>query len=302
VKSKKLPLEKIRKLSWGEYFRLWKQTVIEFASENSLFHGAALSYYTVFALVPIIYLSIVSFGKIIGQKTMVKIISGVLKDQVGIKDVQGIIDFLNQIDFEKSNVLLQTVGIFVLLISATAMLASLKRSINEFYDIVRVIKDKKKKILANLLDKLLHVGLLMFFGLVIVLVYFSETFMISFGDRLFSGVEFVHHFATFCIQNLAPLLTNFIIFYFIFRFLHDAIVPRKIAMGGALVTTVLLYLGQLLIKYYLLHYFFAKDAGIAGTLLILLTWVYYTSQIIFFGAKFTMLYANMVGCPLQVKA
>ena len=302
MKSKKLPLEKIRKLSWREYFRLWKQTVIEFASENSLFHGAALSYYTVFALVPIIYLSIVSFGKIIGQKTMVKIISGVLKDQVGIKDVQGIIDFLNQIDFEKSNVLLQTVGIFVLLISATAMLASLKRSINEFYDIVRVIKDKKKKILANLLDKLIHVGLLMFFGLVIVVVYFSETFMISFGDRLFSGVEFVHHFATFCIQNLAPLLTNFIIFYFIFRFLHDAIVPRKIAMGGALVTTVLLYLGQLLIKYYLLHYFFAKDAGIAGTLLILLTWVYYTSQIIFFGAKFTMLYAKMVGCPLQVKA
>ncbi len=302
MKSKKLPSEKVRQLNWKEYFQLWKQTIIEFISENSLFHGAALSYYTVFALVPIIYLSIVSFGKIIGQKTMVKIITGVLKDQVGIKDVGGIIDFLNQIDFEKSNVLLQTVGIFVLLISATAMLASLKQSINEFYDIVRVIKDKKKKILANLLDKLLHIGLLMFFGLVIVVVYFSETFMISFGDRLFSGVEFVHHFATFCIQNLAPLLTNFIIFYFIFRFLHDAIVPRKIAMGGALVTTVLLYLGQLLIKYYLLHYFFAKDAGIAGTLLILLTWVYYTSQIIFFGAKFTMLYAKMVGCPLQVKA
>jgi len=302
MKSKKLPLEKVRQLNWKEYFQLWKQTIIEFTSENSLFHGAALSYYTVFALVPIIYLSIVSFGKIIGQKTMVKIITGVLKDQVGIKDVGGIIDFLNQIDFEKSNVVLQTIGIFVLLISATAMLASLKQSINDFFDIERVIQNKKKKILANLLDKLIHIGLLMFFGLVIVIVYFTQTFMVSFGDRLFNGVQFVHQIATFCIQNLAPLLTNFIIFYFIFRFLHDAIVPRKIAMGGALVTTLLLYLGQLLIKYYLLHYFFAKDAGIAGTLLILLTWVYYTSQIIFFGAKFTMLYAKMVGCPLQVRA
>ena len=176
--SKKLPLEKIRKLSWGEYFRLWKQTVIEFASENSLFHGAALSYYTVFALVPIIYLSIVSFGKIIGQKTMVKIISGVLKDQVGIKDVQGIIDFLNQIDFEKSNVLLQTVGIIVLLVSATAMLASLKHSINDFFDIERVIEDKKKKIVQGLLDKLMHAGLLMVFGLIIVIIYFTQTFMV----------------------------------------------------------------------------------------------------------------------------
>lgn len=301
MKSKKLPLEKIRKLSWGEYFRLWKQTVIEFASENSLFHGAALSYYTVFALVPIIYLSIVSFGKIIGQKTMVKIISGVLKDQVGIKDVQGIIDFLNQIDFEKSNVLLQTVGIIVLLVSATAMLASLKQSVNDFFDVERVIQSKKKRFVAAVIDKLVHVGLLMTFGLIIVIVYFTETFMVSFGDRLFVGVEFIHYLATFCIQNLAPLLTNFLIFYFIFRFLNDAIVPRKIAMGGALVTTFLLYIGQLLIKYYLLHYFFAKDAGIAGTLLILLTWVYYTSQIIFFGAKFTMIYAKMVGQPLQVK-
>jgi len=301
MKLKKLPLEKVRKLNWKEFFQLWKQTVIEFASENSLFHGAALSYYTIFALVPIIYLSIVSFGQFIGQKTMVKIITGVLRDQVGIKDVGGIIDFLNQIDFEKSNVLLQTIGVFVLLISATAMLASLKQSINDFYDIEKVINDKKKKILANLLDKLIHTGLLMFFGLVIVVVYFTQTFMVSFGDKLFGGVELIHQVATFSIQNLAPLLTNFIIFYFIFRFLNDAIVPRKVAAGGALVTTVLLYLGQLLIKYYLLHYFFAKDAGIAGTLLILLTWVYYTSQIIFFGAKFTMIYAKMVGQPLQVK-
>ena len=177
MKSKKLPLEKVRQLNWKEYFQLWKQTIIEFTSENSLFHGAALSYYTVFALVPIIYLSIVSFGKIIGQKTMVKIITGVLKDQVGIKDVGGIIDFLNQIDFEKSNVVLQTIGIFVLLISATAMLASLKQSINDFFDIERVIQNKKKKILANLLDKLIHIGLLMIFGLIIVIVYFTETFM-----------------------------------------------------------------------------------------------------------------------------
>ena len=49
MKSKKLPSEKVRQLNWKEYFQLWKQTIIEFTSENSLFHGAALSYYTVFA-------------------------------------------------------------------------------------------------------------------------------------------------------------------------------------------------------------------------------------------------------------
>jgi membrane protein len=60
-------------------------------------------------------------------------------------------------------------------------------------------------------------------------------------------------------------------------------------------------LGQLLIKFYLLHYFFAKDAGIAGTILILLTWVYYTSQIIFLGAKFTAVFAKVSGSEIKVK-
>ena len=75
----------------------------------------------------------------------------------------------------------------------------------------------------------------------------------------------------------------------------------KLAAAGALITASLLYIGQLLIKYYLTHYFFARDTGIAGTLLVLLTWVYYTSQIIFFGAKFIAVYAKISGKPIKVK-
>ena len=83
--------------------------------------------------------------------------------------------------------------------------------------------------------------------------------------------------------------------------MSDGIVLHRLALAGSIVTSTLLYLGQLGIKYYLTHYFFAKDAGIAGTILILLAWVYYTSQIIFFGAKFTAVYAKILGRPIQVK-
>ena len=299
--SKKFLSPKIRNLTWKEVFHLFKHTCIEFASEKSLFHGAALSYYTIFALVPILYLSIVSFGQFLGQDKMLEIISNVLTDQVGIKDVKGIIDFLHEINFHKKNVVLQGVGIFVLLISSTAILSSLKHSINEFYDVELVHETNKKLILATVIDKLVHVVLLMVFGLIIILAYFVQIILLSFGDHLFHSLHEFHSIFEFLTMHILPLFTNIVIFYFIFKYISDALVPVKYALAGSLVTSILLYLGQLLIKYYITHYFFAKDTGIAGTLLILLTWVYYTSQLIFFGAKFIAVYAKIIGKPLVVK-
>jgi membrane protein len=293
--------KKIRTLSWKEVGQLFKQTITEFASENSLFHGAALSYYTIFALVPILYLSIVSFGQIIGQQKMLAIIASVLQEQVGIKDIQGILDFLNEINFHKSNFGLQLVGIIVLLISSTAILSSLKNSINDFYDIEKVHDSKRKMILATVIDKLIHLGLLMFFGFLIIVTYFAEIILLSFGDLFFDHLNYIHFLFDFLTQHFIPILTNFTIFFFLFKYVSDGLVNAKLAAAGALVTATLLYIGQLLIKYYLTHYFFARDTGIAGTLLVLLTWVYYTSQIIFFGAKFIAVYAKISGKPIEVK-
>ena len=299
--SKKSTSNKIQKLSWSECFNLFKKTVVEFASENSLFHGAALSYYTIFALVPILYLSIVSFGAFIGKLRMQSIISEVLTKQIGIKDVKGIMSFLNEIDFHKSNFVLQLIGVIVLLISSTAILSSLKHSINDFYDIQLIHSSKKKMIFSNLKDRLVHVLLLMFFGLIIIITYFAQILLLSFGDKLFNNLQGLLQFYSFITQNIIPLATNIVIFYCVLKFLSDGIVLHRLALAGSIVTSTLLYLGQLGIKFYLTHYFFAKDAGIAGTILILLAWVYYTSQIIFFGAKFTAVYAKILGRPIQVK-
>ncbi len=299
--SKKSISEHIRHLTWKEVGRLFKQTVVEFGSEKSFFHGAALSYYTIFALVPILYLSIVSFGAFIGQDKMQSIISAMLTEHIGIKDVKGIMTFLHEINFHKSNFALQVIGVIVLLISSTAILSSLQHSINEFYDIELIHESNKKMIVSTLRDRLIHVLLLMFFGLVVIITYFAQIVLLSFGDKIFSGLHALHDFFEILTQHFIPFITNVIIFYFILKYVSDGIVLKRLALAGSIVTSTLLYLGQLGIKYYLTHYFFAKDAGIAGTILILLAWVYYTSQIIFFGAKFTAVYSKILGRPIEVK-
>ncbi len=231
---------------------------------------------------------------------MVQIISNFLNENIGIEDVSGIIDFLNHVNFEKSNPIMQTVVIITLLISSTALFNSLKVSINEFFNIEKTHATNKKAILSNLLTRLTSLGLLMFFGLVVILTYFFQTIVISFGTKIFSDLStFETIIMTFAQHSLA-ILSNVLIFTFIFKYLHDAVVPWKLALAGSIFTSILLYLGQLLIKYYLTNYFFARDAGLAGTILIILTWMYYSSQIIFLGAKFTAVYAKKIGKPLQV--
>jgi membrane protein len=97
------------------------------------------------------------------------------------------------------------------------------------------------------------------------------------------------------------ILSNIIIFSFIFKYLNDGLVVWKVAIRGATITAILLYFGQLLIKYYLGNYFFAADGGIAGSILVILAWMYYSSQIIFFGARYTAVYADKIGVPIVTR-
>ena len=290
----------IRYLSLKEMYELLRETFISFFKEKTFLHSAALSYYTVFTLVPILYLSIVTFGKVIGQKTMVKIISEFLQENIGIQDVSGIIDYLNQINFEKTNIYMQVIGGITLLISSSALFTSLQYSINEFFDIEKKFESRRKMIYAHLGSRLTSIMLLAFFGLVVIVTYFFQTILISFGTKLFSDLSTVQWAFFVVAQHSLALFSHILIFWLIFKYLHHARVPWKMALAGSIFTSVLLYIGQLLIKYYITHYFFARDTGIAGSILVILVWMYYTSQIIFLGAKFIAVYANRTGRPLQI--
>ena len=300
--KKKLSLKKgIRHLTWAEVGKLVKTTFSEFFQEKSFLHGAALSYYTIFALVPLLYLAFATFGKVVGNVKMVEIIGKLLKEQVGIQDVSGILSFLNGVDMEKGSFFLNVIGIFALLLSSTALLASLRGSINDFFDIEPVFHSHKKMIIWHLVSRLVSISLLTTIGIVVIVIYFAQTFLLSFGTHLFEGRELIHGFVLSTIEHGLSIFSSVIIILFIFKFLHDGVVKWSLAFAGALVTGLMLYFGQLLIKYYLGNYFFAKDGGIAGTMLVLLTWMYYSSQIIFLGAKFTAVYASMTGQKIVLR-
>ena len=300
--SKKSKSKKgFRRLSWTEWIEVLKQTFSGFIFEKGLFHGAALSYYTIFAMVPIIYLSIMTFGSFIGQQTMIDIISKLLREQVGIQDVSGIITFLQTINFEKGNFFLQVIGIITLLLSSSAILNELRSSINTFFEIQKTYDSKRKQLISNLLSKLLSVGLLALIASIVVITYFSQIILFSFSQKLFGGMLGFEKFMIVLLKFGISIVSNMLIFVFVFKYLHDGKVNWGKAWMGSFFTAILLYFGQVLIQYYLTHFFFAKDGGIAGVFLVILAYVYYSSQMIFIGAKFTSVYSNMTGFPIKVR-
>jgi membrane protein len=280
-------------------FQLTKKTIQEFFKEKSFLHGAALAYYAIFALVPLLYLCVNYVGMIFGNKFMIEIITEVLKEYIGIEDVSGILTFLDGVNFEKSSFILNSIGIIALLFSSTALLNSLRSSINDFYDIEPEYHSSKRMILMTVVTKLISIVFLTAIGLVVIIFYFAETIFMSMSSDWLSGFQTIQWLFESFLHHAISIGSNIVIFMFMFKFLNDGIIKWRLSFYGAIFTSGLLYLGQMMINYYISNYFFGSSAGLAGTLLVILLWMYYSSQIIFLGAKFTKVLGEMLDMPIR---
>ena len=291
--------QKNNKRPWYAILGVFKDSIIGYFSEGAFCHGAALAYYTLFSFVPIVYLSTSIFGRVVGKENMQSIIIDLLQNQIGISDTKGLIDFLNSVNFDKPSLFLEIVSIGILLYGCSAFLVSLKRSINEFFDISKKKRHEENIIMDLIGFRFLSVAYLAIFAFIIILLYFLQGFIFyAFTNYLHYKNGFVDFTLEF-FQHLISIFSNILIFTIVFKYIHDGFVPIKLAIKGAFLTSVLLFLSQLLIKYYLHNYFFLGNMGIVGSLFIFLAWVHYSAQIVFFGAKFTAVLAERDGIKIK---
>jgi len=284
---------------WYAILGVFKDSIIGYFSEGAFFHGAALAYYTLFSFVPIVYLSTSIFGRVVGKENMQTIIIDLLQNQIGISDTKGLMDFLNSVNFDKPSLFLEIVSIGILLYGCSAFLVSLKRSINDFFNISKKKRHEENIIMDLIGFRFLSVAYLAIFAFIIILLYFLQGFIFyAFTNYLHYKNGFVDFTLEF-FQHLISIFSNILIFTIVFKYIHDGFVPIKLAIKGAFVTSILLFLSQLLIKYYLHNYFFLGNMGIAGSLFIFLAWVHYSAQIVFFGAKFTAVLAERDGIKIK---
>jgi membrane protein len=266
--------------------------IAEFFEEGAFFHGAALAYYTLFALIPLLYLTLISFGKIFGEHLCINAVTEIFQKNIGIEDISIFTSYLKNLNNQSKSFSLNLVMIIALLYSCSAFMVSLKYSINDFFNIQKRKREKLNVVMDILKFRFLSLAYLAVFALLILLSYFIQIFAFSFLENWMSSSSGNVQVGFTLFHHLFSILLNLLIIAFIFKFVHDGTVRWGLAFKGALLTSMLLFMSQLIIKYYLQHYFFLGKGDVVGSMFILMAWVFYTAQVIFFGAKFTYVYGK----------
>ncbi|RZJ72160.1 YihY/virulence factor BrkB family protein [Flavobacterium sp.] len=279
-----------------EIWKMFKRTFQNFIADRALKLSASLSYYTVFSMAPLLLLMISLFGFFFGREAVqghvFKEINGLIGNQAAIQ-IQQIIT--NMELSGKTNVAL-IIGIVTLIVGATTVFGEIQDSIN----IIWKVKAKPKRGWVKLLkDRLLSSSLIIGLGFLMVVSLVVNGALMAFNDWLKS---FFPEITLVIFQVLNVGITFFVImvlFGIIFKVLPDAYIDWKHVRMGAFFTACLFMIGRYLIGLYIQTTSTGTAYGAAGSMIVILVWVYYTAAILYFGAEFTRVYCEFTGAKIR---
>jgi membrane protein len=272
-------------------WHLLKTTLLEWNADNAAHLSAALAYYTFFSLAPIVIIATAIAGLVYGREAA----RGELVNQIGLYigyDAAELMQtILRNAHASTSNLTVTIVSLVFLLYGATGVFSELKNSLNLIWDAPARDSRSWRTILTHQLFALAMVlgcGFLLLLSLVISTALAATTQWIN---QRWPGMGVTTQVITFLISFL---LTIFI-FGVVYQFLPDVKVAWRDVWSGAIATALLFSIGRYLISVFLSYSPIGSMYGAAGSLALLLFWIYYSAQVFFLGAEFTQVYARTKG-------
>lgn len=282
-------------MNFKAIFGLVRDAFKDWSANKASRLGAALAYYTIFSIGPLLLVLIgiagIVFGQAAAQGQVESALSGVLGS--GASAVQEMIKSSSK---GGSGIIATVIGLVTLLLGAAGIFGQLQDALNTIFGVVFKPAGIVGMLKARLLTFLMVLGVAL-----LLLASLAASALLSVLAGYVSGIlpggaivwQIVNYLVTAAIIVLA--------FALIYKLLPDARIAWKSTFVGAVVTTVLFILGQILLSIYFGFSNPGSAFGAAGSLVVVLVWIYYTAQIIFFGAEITKVYANRYGTGLQPK-
>ncbi|MBP6671638.1 MAG: YihY/virulence factor BrkB family protein [Bacteroidetes bacterium] len=279
-------------------WHLLKDAAIAWDDDNIGEHGAALSFFTMLSLSPlliiVVVLSSVGFGREAANGHLVSQIRGLIGTD-GATFVQGLISNAYRAD---ANLSAAAFGIIMLLLGATGVFIQLRDSLNMIW---RVRQKPRGAIRGFVRVRLLSFAMILGIGF-LLLVSLTISAVMSAASVYISG-----HFSILAgLVTLTEVLISFagitVVFVLLFKFLPAVILRWRDAWVGAAFTSILFSIGKYLIGLYLGNGMMGTTFGAASSLVIIMMWTYYSSQIILYGAEFTRFYALRYGTEIVPSA
>ncbi|MBF8964600.1 YihY/virulence factor BrkB family protein [Pontibacter sp. FD36] len=278
-------MQKKLKTTW----ELTKQTFKKFFDDNPLDYAAIIGFYTIFSLPAVLIITIRIAGAAFGQDA----VRGEVVNQVGgimgrnsASQIQSIIENASQ---SESSTIGTIVGVLVMAFSATTVFVALQDSLNAMWK----VKAKTEKGLMKLvLGRILSLALVVSFGFLLLVSLSIDVVLGLVYDYLRQELSGIAVYLVTIGNILVSIAIATVIFAAIFKVLPDAKIRWPNVWVGAVVTAILFTLGKYVLNIYFQHDPLADTYGAAGSLVLILVWVYYTSIIFLLGAEFTQVYSE----------
>ena len=253
--------------------------------------SASLAYYTVFSLGPLLIVIIFLTSIFLGREAVEGSIYAQIQGFVGDDAAKQIQDIIKNASITGKGTVAAIIGIVTLLIGATSVFGEIQDSVNDIWGLKPKPKQGWLKLIKN---RLLSFGIIGSLGFLLLVSLAITAVVEALGKRLeaaFPNVTVV----VFYITNLVLTLgVTTLLFAVIFKVLPDARIKWKDVWAGAITTSILFMIGKFAISFYISKSDVGSTYGAAGSLVILLVWIYYSSIILYFGAVFTKAYAKKI--------
>lgn len=274
------------------------EIVDKWSDDKSPKLGAALSYYTVFSLAPLLVIAIAVAGFFFGADAVQGKLVYEIQSLIGKDGAVLIQEAIKKTSYAESGIIATIISIVTLLVTGSAAFIELQDSLN----IIWQVKPKPgRAIMEFIRTRLLSFALIVAIGfllLVSLLVTTAINVVMEYFGNIFSFPPFILQI----INIVVSLLVISLLFGMIFKVLPDVKLSWKDVRTGAFVTALLFEIGKYLIGLYLGSSSISSTFGAAGALALVLVWIYYSAQILFFGAEFTYIYSTKFGSGVKPTA
>lgn len=258
--------------------QLLKQTWTEFSNDRAQRLGAALAYYTIFSIAPLLLIAIAIAGLVFGKSQAQAAILAQLRLLVGDAGARAIEAMLAGAARPRAGGLAIAIGIVTLLFGAASVLGQLKDALNTIW---KVEQKPSGGIIVLLRERFLSFAMVLGVGFLLLVSLVIDAALSSFSKGLWQPLQLMISFGVITV-----------LFALIFRYLPDIRIGWRNVWLGAAFTAFLFVLGKFVVGLYLGKSAIGSSYGAAGSLVVLLVWVYWSASILFFGAEFTRVYAG----------
>jgi membrane protein len=286
-----------------EYLKqLWKVLLASFtgfSKDNGLKLSASLAYYTVFSIAPLLIIVISVAGLVFGQDAATDRLYPQIVHYVGKGPAAQIQDVLKHLALSGKSGIAVVIGVVTLLLGASSIFIEIQDSLNMIW---RVKAKPKSGWLQLLRNRFVSFSLIISLGFLLLASLIINLLIIALQNQIQRFLPGIDSFTKIFVEVLNLGITLVVIttlFGIIFKFLPDVKIKWRDVRSGAVFTAVLFMLGQYAISLYIQYTAQGSAYGAAGSIIVILVWIYYTSAILYIGAEFTQVFAEASGSHIE---